>query len=194
MIKKILAAVAALMTAAMVFAATDVNTATQAELDAVKGIGPSLSARIVAARTTAPFKDWSDLVTRIKGIGDKNGAKLSAAGLTVNGSSKSGVPADAATVNNSGRASTRTTSTSTATGTAAATAPAATAAVVTSTKPSATAPTATATAATGTAASAPMSAADKKAARRAAREEKARTKAANAAGAASAASSTPAHK
>ena len=63
----------------------DVNTATEAELDGIKGIGPGLSGRILQERQNAPFKDWADFISRVKGIGDKNAAKFSASGLTVNG-------------------------------------------------------------------------------------------------------------
>jgi len=84
MFKKILAALLALFAAAA-FAAVDVNKATQAELDGVKGIGPAISGRIVDARKTGAFKDWPDLIERVKGIGEVNAAKFSDAGLTVNG-------------------------------------------------------------------------------------------------------------
>ncbi len=68
------------------FAAVDANQATRADLESVKGIGPGLSAKIVDARKTGSFKDWSDLVERVGGIGPANAAKLSQAGLTVGGS------------------------------------------------------------------------------------------------------------
>lgn len=68
------------------FAAVDANQATRADLETVKGIGPGLSAKIVDARKTGSFKDWSDLVERVGGIGPGNAAKLSQAGLTVGGS------------------------------------------------------------------------------------------------------------
>ena len=79
--------VASLVTllSAAAFAAVDVNKANQAELEAVKGIGPSMSGRIIEARKTGSFKDWSDLQTRVKGVGAAKSAKLSAEGLTVNG-------------------------------------------------------------------------------------------------------------
>ena len=85
MLKTIFAALAALLFAAAVHAAVDVNRASQAELEAVKGIGPSLSTRIVSERNKTEFKDWSDLVGRVKGLGGKNAAKFSDAGLTVQG-------------------------------------------------------------------------------------------------------------
>ena len=92
MIKKLLAAVLALFAAAA-FAAVDANTATQAELEAVKGIGPAISTKIIEERKKAPFKDWQDMVTRVKGVGEHNSAKFSTAGLTVNGATFAGAPA-----------------------------------------------------------------------------------------------------
>jgi competence protein ComEA len=79
--------VAGLLTliSAAAFAAVDVNKANLAELEALKGIGPSMSGRIIEARKTGSFKDWSDLQTRVKGVGAAKSAKLSAEGLTVNG-------------------------------------------------------------------------------------------------------------
>jgi competence protein ComEA len=84
MFKKALACLVSLLAAAS-FAAVDINTATVADLDSIKGIGPGTSAKILEARKTAPFKDWSDLIQRVPGIGDKRAVKLSTEGLTVNG-------------------------------------------------------------------------------------------------------------
>src|SRR5712675_1524789 len=84
MIKKLLGALLALF-AAVAFAAVDANTATQAELEAVKGVGPALSGKIIDERKKAPFKDWQDMITRVKGVGEHNSVKFSTAGLTVNG-------------------------------------------------------------------------------------------------------------
>ena len=69
------------------YAAVDANKASPAELEAVKGIGPALSNKIVAARKTAAFKNWDDFVTRVQGVGPGNAAKLAGNGLTVNGQS-----------------------------------------------------------------------------------------------------------
>ncbi len=97
MLKKILAIVAMLYAAAS-FAAVDVNKATAAELDGVKGIGPAISAKILDERKKGNFKDWNDFVARVKGVGEKSAAKLSADGLTVNGSGFQGAaPAPANT-------------------------------------------------------------------------------------------------
>lgn len=84
MLKKILA-ILALLYAAASFAAVDVNKATAKELDGVKGIGPTMSKRILTERKKGEFKSWDDLVSRVKGIGDKSAAKFSEEGLTVNG-------------------------------------------------------------------------------------------------------------
>ena len=86
MFKKLLALVATLYVS-MAFAAVDVNTATSAELDSIKGIGPVKSALIMSERKKKPFKDWNDFVTRVKGVGTDSAATFSASGLTVNGAS-----------------------------------------------------------------------------------------------------------
>jgi competence protein ComEA len=83
-IRSLFAAALALCAAAA-FAAVDVNQAKQADLESIKGIGPSLSERVLAERGKSPFADWGDLQTRVKGIGPGNAARFSAAGLTVNG-------------------------------------------------------------------------------------------------------------
>lgn len=80
------------------WAAVDVNKATQAELESVKGIGPAMSGRILDERKKASFKDWSDLIERIKGVGPGNAAKFSEAGLTVNSSAFAGAGPAAAKV------------------------------------------------------------------------------------------------
>jgi competence protein ComEA len=75
----------ALLVASASLAAVDVNTASEAELDGVKGIGPALSGKILKARQQGPFKDWADLMQRVKGIQPKSARQLTDAGLTVNG-------------------------------------------------------------------------------------------------------------
>ncbi|GAA4422121.1 ComEA family DNA-binding protein [Acidovorax lacteus] len=67
------------------WAAVDANKASVADLDGVKGIGPAMSARIVAEREKSPFKDWHDFTQRVSGVGEKTAEKLSAEGLTING-------------------------------------------------------------------------------------------------------------
>ena len=92
MIKKILAVVAMLY-AAVAFAAVDVNKATAAELDGIKGIGPGISTKILDERKKGNFKDWNDFIERVKGVGDVNAAKFSAEGMTVGGAGYKGVAA-----------------------------------------------------------------------------------------------------
>ena len=84
MLKKILA-ILALLYAAAAFAAVDVNTAKASDLDGVKGIGPVMSKRILDERKKGKFKDWNDMIERVKGLGESSATKLSAEGLTVNG-------------------------------------------------------------------------------------------------------------
>lgn len=97
MIKKLMLAVAMLVASmGFAFAQVDVNKADASALDAVKGIGPSMSKTIIDARTKGgDFKDWADFEKRVKGVGDKRAAQLSKAGLQVNGKSKDGAPMDA---------------------------------------------------------------------------------------------------
>jgi len=84
MLKRLLAFFTALsLTTA--FAAVDVNQASEAELDGLKGIGPATSRLILAERNKSEFKNWADFIGRIKGMGDKSAAKFSAQGMTVGG-------------------------------------------------------------------------------------------------------------
>jgi competence protein ComEA len=65
--------------------ALEVNNATEAQLDGLRGLGPSQTARILQAREAGPFKDWADFMARVKGIRAPTASKLSAQGLTVSG-------------------------------------------------------------------------------------------------------------
>jgi competence protein ComEA len=79
--KKLLLAGALLLSLSCL--ALDVNQATEAELDSVKGLGPSSTARILKSREAGPFKGWEDFMQRVKGIKPATAAKLSSGGLTV---------------------------------------------------------------------------------------------------------------
>jgi competence protein ComEA len=92
MFKRLMAAVLAMM-AATAFAAVDVNKATAAELDGIKGIGAGISSKILDERKKGNFKDWNDLIERVKGVGEGNAAKFSAEGMTVNGAGFKGAAA-----------------------------------------------------------------------------------------------------
>lgn len=94
MLKKILALVAMLYAAAS-FAAVDVNKASAADLDGIKGIGPTTSTSILDERKKGNFKNWEDFIERTKGIGEGNAQKFSDEGLTVNGSKFKAAKADA---------------------------------------------------------------------------------------------------
>jgi len=97
MIKKLMLAAATLVASmGFAWAQVDVNKADVAALDGVKGVGPSMSKAIIDERGKGPFKDWADFQKRVKGVGDKRAAKLSQAGLQVNGQSKEGAPMGAA--------------------------------------------------------------------------------------------------
>jgi competence protein ComEA len=73
------------LSASVCLGATDANLATEAELDSIKGLGPASTARILKARALSPFKDWDDFLRRVKGFKPSSAARLSDAGLTVNG-------------------------------------------------------------------------------------------------------------
>lgn len=80
--------------------AVELNTATQAALDGLPGLGPRQSKIILQERAKGGlFKDWNDFSVRVKGIGDKNSLKLSNAGLRVNGLSKPGIASERNRVN-----------------------------------------------------------------------------------------------
>jgi len=83
--KKILAALVMVFAAAVAMAAVDVNKASEAELDSLKGIGPATSKIILSERKKGDFKSWDDFIKRVKGVGEKKAEKFSEEGMTVNG-------------------------------------------------------------------------------------------------------------
>jgi len=78
---------------ATAFAEVDVNKASQADIDSISGIGPVTAGKILEERKKGEFKNWDDLIDRVKGVGDVNAAKMSAAGLTVGGKAMENAPA-----------------------------------------------------------------------------------------------------
>ena len=94
MVRKLLLAMALLAaTMGLAWAQVDVNKADQAALEGVQGVGPSLSKKILDARKMGGnFKDWNDLEGRVAGIKNKSAARLSKAGLTVEGKSRPDAP------------------------------------------------------------------------------------------------------
>ena len=94
MFKKLLLGLALLVSFASAFAQVEVNKADQATLEGIRGVGPKLSKAILDERKKGgEFKDWADLESRVKGVGDKSAVRLSNAGLTVNGQIRSGAAA-----------------------------------------------------------------------------------------------------
>lgn len=53
----------------------NINTASQAELELLPGIGPAIAERIISYRTEHPFQQRNHIM-RIKGIGQKTFAKI----------------------------------------------------------------------------------------------------------------------
>lgn len=98
MLKKILLAITTVFAFAnFAFAAVEVNNADKAALDSIKFIGEKTADGIIAERNkNGKFKDWNDFIHRVKGVGPGNAAKMSGAGLTVNGSALANAPASAA--------------------------------------------------------------------------------------------------
>ncbi len=74
-----------LFTAAATSATVDINQASVADLDAIKGIGPAVSSRILDERQKGRFKDWGDFIARVKGIGAGNAARFASEGLVIDG-------------------------------------------------------------------------------------------------------------
>ncbi len=66
-------------------AKVEINSADQAALESVRGLGPSKAKAILLERKkNGPFKDSADLHTRVKGIGEKTVERLMQNGLTIN--------------------------------------------------------------------------------------------------------------
>jgi len=62
----------------------NVNTATQSELESIKGIGPSKAKTIIAERLDGGhFQDANDLQKRVRGIGMKSVEKMVNNGLSI---------------------------------------------------------------------------------------------------------------
>lgn len=97
MLKTISTFLSALLLSAAALAAVDVNKGTAADLDGVKGLGPAKTKQILEERKKGDFKSWDDLISRVKGMGEKTAAKLSTEGLTVGGAAYKGAAAKAET-------------------------------------------------------------------------------------------------
>ncbi len=83
-----------LIFAGFAFAVVDLNTATEAELDALKGVGPAKAKAIIDYREkNGPFKSVDEL-DNVKGFGAKTVEKLRPE-LTVGGAAAAPAPAAA---------------------------------------------------------------------------------------------------
>ena len=71
--------------AGLCWADIELNTATEIDLDGLKGIGPATTRQVLAERQKAPFKDWPDVLARIRGLGPNKATQLSDQGLRVEG-------------------------------------------------------------------------------------------------------------
>jgi competence protein ComEA len=84
-----IAAFALVFSIGSAFAAVDVNSANSDALRGIKGIGPARAKAILDERQAhGPFKDASDLGTRVKGMGGKTVQRLEAEGLTIGAAPK----------------------------------------------------------------------------------------------------------
>ena len=86
----------------------NVNTATQSELESIKGIGPSKAKTIIAERLDGGHvQDANDLQKRVRGIGMKSVEKMVDNGLTIEAPSSFREPNGKTKKESSGRRSAR---------------------------------------------------------------------------------------
>jgi competence protein ComEA len=87
MLKKITGALLAFGFAGLTWAQQiDLNKATEIELVALKGVGPVLTKAVMDERKKAPFNNWEDATSRVKGLGPQKASSLSEQGVRVQGS------------------------------------------------------------------------------------------------------------
>ena len=65
--------------------ALELNQASEAELDSLRGMGPALNRQVRQAREHHTFTDWADFQARVAGVGAAKARAFSEQGLTVNG-------------------------------------------------------------------------------------------------------------
>lgn len=63
----------------------DIAHAREIDLDGLRGLGPATTRAMLQERERRPFRDWTDLMQRVPGIGPKKAAQLSDQGLRVEG-------------------------------------------------------------------------------------------------------------
>jgi len=64
------------------WAQVDLNKAQEIELDGLNGLGPTMTRAIMNERQKTPFRDWTDVMQRVKGIGPKKSGQPVRAGGT----------------------------------------------------------------------------------------------------------------
>lgn len=85
MIKQLGTAVTTIWMTSMAWAQLDLNKATEIELDGLKGLGPTMTREVMTERQKTAFRDWPDVMQRVKGIGPKKATSLSDQGVRVDG-------------------------------------------------------------------------------------------------------------
>jgi competence protein ComEA len=85
MVKMIATAAVTALFVGVTWAQLDLNKATEVQLDGLKGLGPAMTRQVMDERQKAPFRDWPDVMQRIKGIGPKKAISLSEQGVQVQG-------------------------------------------------------------------------------------------------------------
>ncbi len=81
--------------AATAHAVTEINSATQSELESIRGLGVTRVEQILAEREhNGAFTDAADLARRIPGLGRKSVRQLQANGLSINGQTAAPAPGD----------------------------------------------------------------------------------------------------
>ncbi len=83
--KRVAAGCVLLVWALWAWADVDVAKANRAQLEQLRGIGPPLAETILIEREKGAFKDWADLIARVRGIKAAKARQLSEAGLRVDG-------------------------------------------------------------------------------------------------------------
>lgn len=76
---------ACLVLAGSCVCALEINQASEAELDSIKGMGPAMTRKVLTVRAEKPFDSWKDFIFRVAGIGHAKAQAFSDQGVRVNG-------------------------------------------------------------------------------------------------------------